>query len=77
MPSKAGSTLAGNSSSEAFKIEIGVQIGEHCTPGLQSGNPVQRLGQAKMAWMRRVTQGVDDPEVEPFEKGAALLGDAH
>ncbi len=52
-----------------------MHIGENCALGLQLCDPIQGFGQGEMTGMRRISQSVDDPKVEPFEKSAAFLGD--
>ena len=53
-----------------------MHIGENRLARGEAGDPVQSFGKAQMAGMRRVAQGVDDPEIEPGNGRQGFFGKA-
>src|SRR6516162_8460330 len=39
---------------------------------LEALDPGERIVHTEMAWMRRITQTIDDPEIEAFQRAPAL-----
>ena len=72
MPSKAGTTWAGNLAAQHLVIEIGVQIGQDGAARLEPLDPGERVVEREMARVRPVAQRIDDPDVEAGERRDAL-----
>ena len=59
---------------EPREVEIAMKIRQNCALGPQFGDPLEGFRQGKMTGVRRVAQGIDDPQVEALEKTEALDG---
>ena len=56
--------MRGQPAAQHIVIEIGMQIGEDRAVRLHSLDPAQRIVDGEMAWMRRIAERIDDPDVE-------------
>src|SRR6516164_5625548 len=53
---------------QLFVIEVGVHVGEDRALRLDLFDPVQRVAQREVTWVRPIAQRVKDPYVEPLEQ---------
>src|ERR1700740_2766228 len=51
-----------------------MHVGDDSPLGLEAVDPGKRIVDAEMARMRRVTQTIDDPEIEIFKRTPAFPG---
>src|ERR1700760_2290036 len=70
-PVIAGHDVIGQALPDHLVVEIGMHVGDDRAPRLEALDPGQRVAQAEMARMGRVTQAIDDPQIELLEQRPA------
>ena len=51
-----------------------MHVGDDGLPRLEALDPGERIVHTEMAWMRRITQTIDDPEIEAFQRAQLSRG---
>ena len=59
---------------EGLIVEIDVHVGQHRVPRLQAPDPLKRPPKMRVGGMGRLSQRVDDPQIEPGEGAQAGFG---